>query len=149
MVGVGVALSVGGAEGLLARDPHNAAVIQPYVSGKDLSQRPDCSASRWVINFRDWPLERAEEYPECMEIVRRLVKPERDRNRYSESARERWWLFERSRPELYEAIEGLDHVLAIARVSRALAAGRVPPAPVDSETVIILGAHFFVRIAVL
>ena len=37
---------------LIAHDPRNAEVIQPYVIGKDLNQRPDCSASRWVINFR-------------------------------------------------------------------------------------------------
>ena len=61
--------------------PRNADVLQPYVIGKDLNQRPDCSASRWIINSADWPLERAEEYPDCIEIVRRLVKPERDRNK--------------------------------------------------------------------
>jgi hypothetical protein len=60
---------------LVSRDPRNAQVIQPYVIGKDLTQRPDSSASRYIINFQDWPLKHAEEYPECLDIVRRLVKP--------------------------------------------------------------------------
>ena len=29
--------------------------------GGDLDSRPDCSASRWVINIHDWPEERASE----------------------------------------------------------------------------------------
>ena len=31
---------------LIAQDPRNAEVLQPYVIGKDLNQRPDCSPSR-------------------------------------------------------------------------------------------------------
>ncbi len=50
----------------------------PYLNGEDLNSRPDQSPSRWVINFHDWPLERAETYPDCMKIVREKVKPERD-----------------------------------------------------------------------
>ena len=61
--------------------------------GKDLNQRPDCSASRWIINFRDWPLEHAEEYPDCIDIVRRLVKPERDTEQATSNYREIWWRY--------------------------------------------------------
>ena len=88
--GLGFTLTDEQKDELIAHDPRNAEVIQPYVIGKDLNQRPDCSASRWVINFRDWPLERAEEYPDCIDIVRRLVKPERDRNK-TRQRREIWW----------------------------------------------------------
>jgi hypothetical protein len=46
------------------------------------------------------------------------VKPERDKNTFSKSAREKWWLYERARPELYGAIEGADRVLASTRVTK-------------------------------
>jgi len=76
--------------------------------------RPDQSPSRFVINFRDWPLEQAEQYPDCIRIVREKVKPERDRNTFSRSARDRWWLYERARPELYAIIAGmLEYVFVV------------------------------------
>ncbi|MHB1535210.1 MAG: hypothetical protein ACYC1D_11515 [Acidimicrobiales bacterium] len=74
---------------MIADDSRNREVLQPYVIGKDLNQRPDCSPSRWVINFRSWPLDRCEQYPAAMDIVRRLVKPERDRQNRSQY-RLRW-----------------------------------------------------------
>ena len=51
--------------------PATLDVVMPYLNGEDLNSRPDCSASRWVINFRDWPLERAEQYPGLLELLRR------------------------------------------------------------------------------
>ena len=33
--------------------PRNAEVLFPYLNGEDLNSRPDCSASRWVIDFND------------------------------------------------------------------------------------------------
>jgi hypothetical protein len=148
ILGLGFTMTAEQARELIARDPRNADVLRPYVIGKDLNQRPDCSASRWVINFRDWPLERAEEYPDCMDIVRRLVKPFRDRNK-DRQRREIWWRFTRPAPELYEAIAGLEHVLAIARVSSSLAPVRVPTGPVYSEKVVIFATDSFAKLAVL
>jgi hypothetical protein len=68
ILGTGFTLTPGRASDLLEHDRRNADVIQPYVIGRDLNQRPDSSASRWIINFRDWPLERAEQYPHCLDI---------------------------------------------------------------------------------
>ena len=97
VLGPGFTLTEDRKREIIAGDQHNSEVIDPYVIGRDLNQRPDCSGSRWIINFGDWPLQRASDYPDCLGIVQRLVKPERDKNRYSKSARERWWLYERSR----------------------------------------------------
>jgi hypothetical protein len=149
VLGTGFAMTPEQAQELIANDPRNAEVLQPYVVGKDLNQRPDCSASRWIINFRDWSLEKAETYPDCMEIVRREVKAERDRNKYSPSARERWWLFERSRPELYEAITGHDHVLALAQVSNTLMPVRVPTAQVFDQKCVVFTIDSFADLAFL
>lgn len=148
VLGLGFTLNREQKDELIACDPRNAEVIQPYVIGKDLNQRPDCSASRWVINFRDWPLERAEEYPDCVDIVRRLVKPERDRNK-DKQRREIWWRFTRPAPELYEAIGGFGHVLAIARVSSSLAPVRVPTGIVYSEKCVIFATDSLALLALL
>ena len=63
VLGLGFIMTEKQARSLIDKDPRNANILQPYIVGKDLNQRPDCSASRWVINFRDWSLKQAEEYP--------------------------------------------------------------------------------------
>jgi hypothetical protein len=148
ILGLGFTMKPEQAQELIIRDPRNADVLQPYVIGKDLNQRPDCSASRWVINFRDWPLERAEEYPDCMEIVRREVKPKRDRNN-RQARRERWWIYGERAPELYEAISGLDHVLAISLVSNAVMPVRIPTGPVFSHATAVFAVGDFASLAML
>jgi len=148
ILGLGFTLTTDQKDELITRDLCNAEVIQPYVIGKDLNQRPDCSASRWIINFRARSLKHAEEYPDCLDIVRRLVKPDRDKNK-RKPRRERWWLYAERAPELYEAIDGLDHVLAISRVSNALLPVRVSTGPVFSEATVVFRLEDLASFAVL
>ncbi|MBN1947327.1 MAG: hypothetical protein JW797_16780 [Bradymonadales bacterium] len=137
VLGLGFTMSPEEARALIEKDPKNAEVLFPYLNGKDLNTSPDQSPSRWVINFLDWPLEKAEQYPDCMAIVREKVKPERMGKSYSKSARERWWQYERYRPELYRAIAPLERVLVVARVSRTVAFVWVPKGWVYNEKTII------------
>ncbi|MFO0556207.1 MAG: DNA methyltransferase [Polyangiaceae bacterium] len=118
VLGMGFVLEPEEAGALIAKDPRNREVVMPYLNGEDLNSRWDQSASRWVINFRDWPLEKAESYPDCMAIVREKVKPERERNTFSKHAREEWWQFERVRAELYDAIAVIGCVLMKALTSK-------------------------------
>lgn len=132
------------AQALITKDPKNADVLFPYLNGEDLNSRPDQSPSRWVINFKDWPLKREEngrswersgeqdrkewrrsgivpfdypesvatDYPDCLDIVERLVKPYRMTvNR--EHTRDKWWMHEHDRPVLYANIANLPRVLVI------------------------------------
>jgi hypothetical protein len=69
----------------------------------------------------DYPEPVAADYPDGLEIVRQKVKPGRLENKYSKSARDKWWLYERWRPELYSAIEGMDNVICIAATSKTIA----------------------------
>ena len=41
VLGLGFTLTADQKDELIGRDPRNADVIQPYVIGKDLNQRPD------------------------------------------------------------------------------------------------------------
>ena len=58
VLGMGFVLDPVEAAALIARDPRNRECIFPYLNGEDLNSRPDQSPNRWVINFRDWPLNR-------------------------------------------------------------------------------------------
>ncbi len=116
VLGMGFILEPEVAQALIEKDPRNKDVLFPYLNGEDLNSRPDQSPSRWVINFHDWPLERAETYPDCMKIVREKVKPERDLNN-RKVRRERWWQYAERAPALYSTIVDVKRVLVTARVS--------------------------------
>jgi methylase of polypeptide subunit release factors len=58
VLGMGFVLSPEQALELIARNPRNRDVLFPYLNGEDLNSRPDQSPSRWVVNFKDWPLRR-------------------------------------------------------------------------------------------
>jgi hypothetical protein len=140
VLGKGFILAPQQAEELIQRDLRNKDVLFPYLNGEDLNSRPDCSASRWVINFHDWPEERAREYSEVFAIVERDVKPERLKVKHSKNAREKWWLYERSRPDLYSKIRNLDRVLVVARVSKTGLPVFVPTGQVTSEQTVVFAS---------
>ena len=96
-------------------------VLFPFLNGSDLNSNPNQSPSRWIINFFDWPLSPehddpkkpkgapfASDYPDCLGIVERLVKPERDKlgEKKDSSAQgyaKFWWQYARKGKDLYPA----------------------------------------------
>ncbi|SCE63463.1 Methyltransferase domain-containing protein [Micromonospora haikouensis] len=136
VLGTGFLLEPEQAQALIDKDPRNKDVLFPYLNGEDLNSRPDCSARRRVINFHNWSLERAQEYPDCFAIVEREVKPFRATNNRV-ARRERWWQFAERAPALYSAIEGLDRVLVIARVSKTGLPVFAPTKQVLSDQVVV------------
>ena len=116
--------------------------------GRDLNQRPDCSGGNWIINFHGWTLEHAEEYPDCIDIVRRLVKPERDKKK-RKNYREIWWRYAERGPGLYAAIDGFDHALAISLVSNAVMPVRVPTGQVFDHACAVFALQDFASLATL
>jgi hypothetical protein len=131
ILGMGFTMEPGYAKELIQRNNRNKEVLFPYLNGQDLNSRCDSSASRWVINFHDWPEERAKMFPECYDQVVRLVKPEREQNN-DKKRREIWWRFTRSSPELYASIRRLKRVVVIARVSKTVLPVMVPTGQVFS-----------------
>jgi hypothetical protein len=117
VLGTGFILEPEKAQDLIAKDPRNSDVLFPYLNGEDLNSRWDCSASRWVINFRDRSVEQAECYADCFEIVAREVKPFRARSN-RKVYRERWWQFAERQPALQRAIADLDRAVAVVFVSK-------------------------------
>ncbi|WP_152530461.1 DNA methyltransferase [Rhodococcus sp. JG-3] len=148
VLGLGFTMPEEQARNLIARDPRNADVLAPYIIGQDLNQRPDSSASRWIINFKDWHLERAETYPEVIEIVRRLVKPERDKNNRSQR-RDKWWIYAERAPQLYRTIADLDQVLALSLVSNVVMPLLVETGPVFAHKCAVFALDDFASLAAL
>jgi len=122
---------------LLARKPGYADVIKPFLIGEDLNRRPQQDPSRYAITFHTWPMERAELYPECLEIVRQRVKPARDRNK-RKVRREKWWLHSEPTPGLYKALLGLEQVAVTSVVTKYLAFTLVSIGMVFSHRVIVV-----------
>ncbi|MEG3977257.1 restriction endonuclease [Microcoleus sp. herbarium8] len=134
VVGMGFVITKEEAQDLINKNPDNKDVLFPYLIGEDLNSQPDQSPSRWIINFFDWSLNDkqddpkkpkgppyAEDYPDCLAIVREKVKPERDTlppiNHFNKGATQRWWQFGGLRIGLYSTIASLDRVIGISRVT--------------------------------
>jgi hypothetical protein len=148
ILGPGFVLTEDQKDQLIADDHRNSEVIQAYVSGKELNRRPDCSGNRWVINFRNWSLENAEEYPDCIRIVRTLVKPFRGDNK-ERQRREIWWRFTRPTTELYKAVSSMDHALAVAQTSNTVMPVLIPTGQVFDQTCIVFAKDDFASMAIL
>lgn len=124
VLGMGFVLTSEEAHALIAKDPRNHDVLFPYLNGEDLNSRPDQSPSRWVINFQDWPLEKAQTYSDCWRIIEVKVKPERRRRNdkgefvLRKPLPERYWHYGDKRPALYATIAGMERVLVTAQTSR-------------------------------
>lgn len=103
VLGMGFTMSEAEAKELITRNPRNADILFPLVNGEDLYTSPVQSSSRWVINFFDWPIERAQEYEEAYKIIEEKVKPERERQK-RECRKKYWWHYGEKTPNLYHAI---------------------------------------------
>jgi len=137
-------------ERLIAENPKNAEVIFPYIGGEEVNSSPTHDHHRYVINFG----ERSEEeclrlWPELMGIVERKVKSERMKVN-DKGAKQKWWQFLRTRPELYGAIAGCERVMATnAQASPQYALAFMNAASVYANSLNIFPLDTFSALAVL
>jgi len=139
ILGLGFTMTSQEAGDLLERDPRNKNVLFPYLNGQDLNTRPDCSASRWVINFHNWKEEEAKTYRECYDQVYRLVRPERLSNKVR-SRREKWWWYSEYRRGLVDATADLERMIAMARISKTVMPVMIPTGQVANEKTIVFAS---------
>ena len=118
-LGNGFLLTHEEANQLRASDPRNAEVTMPIINGKEINNEPNQAPGRCIINFRDWPLDRAQGYSEPFDIVEKKVKPERETQK-DKGGREFWWRFLRPRMEMQSKIHKLPHCFAAARTTKYL-----------------------------
>lgn len=97
----------------------NGEVIFPYLSGEDIANNIGIRPERYVINFKDWTSQYCEiNYPEVFNRISALVKPERQKLKGDETAKNNWWQYQRIRKELYENIKDLDNVIVLAQTAK-------------------------------
>ncbi len=119
-MGDGFVISRFEADNLINHNADNRDVIFPFLNGSDINSNPDSSPSRYVINFRDWPIEKVNDYQECLNILIERVKPYRDKiiRRGKQIHEHDFWKFWDKRLDAYKAISHLSKVLVIALTSR-------------------------------
>lgn len=124
VLGMGFTMAPEEAQYLIQRDERNKQILFPYLNGDDLSASPRQRASRWIINFFDWPEQRARRFTDCFRIVETTIRPERTRlNQAHSTGRSRsayWWRYAGDAKGLYLATAELDRVLVITRHSKVV-----------------------------
>lgn len=139
----------------IAEDPKNSEVLFPCLNGRDLNSRSNCAASRWIVDFNDWPEERAAEYEAPYAHLLRTVKPERQRVKSDGSyvlrkpLPERWWQYADKRPAMRKAIANLGEVLVLALVSKIVMPVRVTTRQVFSHALGVFATDSYAQQAVL
>jgi len=161
ILGDGFILTPDHAQRMLDADPRNADVIFPYLNGQELNSDPEQKPSRYVINFWDWPEDRARQYLMPFSWLEENIYPDRVKKSRQKSYKDimsMWWLHWRPRSELYHAIgrghhferhpEGwcgversMSRVLAVTRVSKTLAFSFVSPRFVYSDATVIFASE--------
>lgn len=131
--GMGFVLDKEIANRMLDTDPKYAEVIFPYLNGQDLNTHPLQEPSRFVINFWDWPEERAKEYELPFQWIMEHVYPEALKKSTKKSYKNmKWWQHLGPRPTLYHAI-GRGHYF------ESHPAGWDPESPRPSRVLVVAG----------
>ena len=84
LTGAGFLVPPDTAAAWVEEDVKNAEVLKPFLNGSELnSSQPGAPRERWVIDFFDWPDDRARKYESPWLQVEASVKPERTRQKPS------------------------------------------------------------------
>lgn len=135
-LGDGFLLTHREAERLRLVDPKNAEVIFLVISAQEINNQPDQKPGRSIINFFDWPKEKARHYTAPFERVQELVKPIRDRDNRA-VRRERWWQYAERASGLYAGIASLIRCFVVARHTKHLSFSEVPTNYVFSDALCV------------
>jgi hypothetical protein len=136
----GVANPISLMHDLIDKDPRNVERIFPYIGGQEVNESPTHAYHRYVINFGEMSEEEARRWPDLMRIVEEKVKPERAKlgdNADARRRKEKWWLWGRYTPALFNTICGMDRILVIARVGQTGAFTFLPSGFVYSEQLVL------------
>ena len=99
-------------------NPHgksNSDVVKPWRNGRDLTSRP---SDIWIVDFGAEMTEPdASLYEKPFAHIAQVVRPERSKMR-NEPAKRFWWLHERARAALREALTDLPRFIATPRVAK-------------------------------
>lgn len=128
---------------------NNSVCLYRFMIGDDLNNDPLQQPSRWVVDFRDRPLDECEaKWPDLIERIRLLVKPFRD-TQNDKRAREKWWCHYRPAASLYAATSNMEQFLATCEVTKHLSFSFVRPGWVISSNVDVIALQGYEHFSVL
>ena len=148
VLGMGFVLDPDEAQDWIANDPRNREVLFPFLSGEDLNSRPDCSASRWVIDFTGHTELDARSFPIPFARVEQLVKSERRRKPKAVSTAP-WWLFLRTRPAMRRLTASLEEMVVLAQVSKTVMPARIRTGIVPSHKIVVFPTDSYAEQGIL
>jgi hypothetical protein len=88
-------------QNIVSQNPKYLDVILPYLNGYDLNDDFEIDPKNYCISFYDWELTKAQNYELAFSILNEKVRPEREKIKSTSLAKTKWWLYERSRMELF------------------------------------------------
>ena len=106
------------------------------VSWANASEQAKNEMLRVGVVPADFPDPVAADWPDLLEIVKELVKPDRDKEK-RDSNRERWWIYGENRPGLMRALSDVQEVFVLSRVSPNLAIAKVPATAVFADSCVV------------
>ncbi|MFC5379323.1 Eco57I restriction-modification methylase domain-containing protein [Aquipuribacter nitratireducens] len=148
LIGMGFVIDKSEVDDWIATDRNNELVLTPYLGGDDLYGRPDCSASRWVIDFFDRDEAAAARFSLPFARVRDEVRPVREKDNMK-ARREKWWQHGDKAPRMRAAIARLNEVLALTVVSKTLMPMRVSAKQLLSNSLCVFATDSYADQAVL
>lgn len=141
ILGEGFYLGQGEGERILGDNPRCRDVIFRVMNGKDIVGVPQ-GAVRLIINFFDWPIEKANEYPTALAIVRERVQPERAKIPRNTSTNRHyhddWWQYGVVGMRMYSRLQRIERCFAMAAPSKYLALCEFPTDIVFTHAVRVL-----------
>ena len=165
VLGTGFVVSAQNAKSLINSSSKYKDVLFPYLNGSELNARTGDRSQRWIINFFDWPLDDssaplgydgpvASDYPDCLDIVRADVKPQRDKLGLKKDATAQgyarlWWQYGRRSVDLYNSIRDCSQVLVKAQVSKTWAWEFLPKGWVYDAKLIVAAFDDFTTFGLL
>jgi len=105
-----------------------------------MAERERAACRRKGLVPLDYPEPVASDWPDLLEIIDRLVKPERDLQK-RDAIRERWWQYADKRPGLRQAISGLKNVIVASLVSQRPIFAIVPNGAVFSHKLAVIASE--------
>jgi hypothetical protein len=119
--------------------PSEKELIFPFVNGSNLNSSIAQDHNQFIINFFEMSKIEAEKYPQCLSIVEKLVKPEReklDKDKYSRFV-ENWWIYRQPCVELIKNTFNVSDVIGLSVVSTYLVPVVVKSGPIFSSAVVV------------
>jgi hypothetical protein len=140
--GKGFVLSIEDKNQFIESNKENKEVISPLVNGDDIVSRNNLEFTRFIINFKDWQIEKAKKYALPFERLNQTVYFERQESN-EKKRREKWWLYARDGKKLYSQLEGKSFCFATPRSTKYLIFDKFNTDIVFSDAVVVITSDDF------